>query len=187
MRRHKGHATAGSVPAAAGAGAVARRDFRGQHRLCETFSAGKCLNNTEPDLEKLGLRADAHLSTLVESWSGPRWAGVSENGSERAGGLGSPHSLPGDLAMRSTVLGSLVGCITKRAESCEPRAVSREPSCVRGEARRLDLPRPHGQPSPTATPTLPPPARRRRPHAPARIPAVRDGASPASSGAWASR
>ena len=74
-----------------------------------------------------------------------------------------------------------------RAESREPRAESREPSCVRGEARRLDLPRPHGQPSPTATPTLPPPARRRRPHAPARIPAVRDGASPASSGAWASR
>ena len=30
--------------------------------------------------------------------------------------------------MRSTVLGSVVGCITKRAESREPRAESREPT-----------------------------------------------------------
>ena len=100
MRRHKARATAGSVSAPAGAGAVSRCGFRGQPRLCVKFRAGDCLTNPEPDLEKNRLRATAHLSTLVESWSGPRWAGVSENGSE--GSARFPQSLPGDLAMRST-------------------------------------------------------------------------------------
>ena len=63
-----------------------------------------------------------------------------------------------------------------RAESREPRAESREPraeSSVHGEARRLDLPRPHGRTSSEATPTFPPPARRRRPHVPVRVRAGR--------------
>ena len=89
----------GSVPAPAGAGAGARRGFRGRNRLRVTFRAGICLINTEPDLEKYRLRTVAHLSTLVESWSGPRWADVLENGSAGSG-LGSLHSLPGDLTMR---------------------------------------------------------------------------------------
>ena len=138
--------------------------FPGRVGLCMKYRAGIWLKNTEPSLKKNRLRGTAHFSTLVESWSGPRWAGVSENGSERAGGLGSPQSLPEDLAMRSTVLGSLVGCITKRAESREPRAES----SVHGEARRLDHPRPHGRTSSEATPTFPPPPRRRRPHGEAR-------------------
>ena len=85
MRRYKARATAGSVSAAAGAGADARRGFRGRHRLCVKLRAGNCLNNPEPDLEKYRLWTTVFLSTLVESWSGPRWAGVSENGSEGQG------------------------------------------------------------------------------------------------------
>ena len=72
------------------------------------------------------------------------------------------------------------------SESREPRAESREPraeSSVHGEARRLALPRPHGRPSSEATPTFPPPARRRRLHVRVRLPAARDATSPASSGA----
>ena len=49
--------------------------------------------------------------------------------------------------MRLAILGNFVDSINKRAES-------REPSCVRGEARGLELLRPHGRPSSAATPTL---------------------------------
>ena len=68
-----------------------------------------------------------------------------------------------------------------RAESREPRAESREPraeSSVHGEARRLDHPRPHGRTPSEATPTFPPPPRRRRLHVPVRVPAGRGAPCP---------
>ena len=105
--------------------------------------------------------------------------------------------------MHSTVLGSVVGCIIEpraesrepraesrepraesrepRAESREPRAESREPSCVRGEARRLDHPRPHGRPYPEAIPTSPPPGRLRRPGGSVRFPHLLQRAADAMS------
>ena len=52
-------------------------------------------------------------------------------------------------------LSDVIGCVFKRAESPEP-------SCVRGEARRLDRPRPQGRPSSEANPAFAPPGRRGR-------------------------
>ena len=66
------------------------------------------------------------------------------------------------------------------SDRIEPRAES----SVHGAARRLDLPRPHGQPSPTATPIFPPPARRRAGGVGMPLPGLRNGAS---CGAWVSR
>ena len=89
------------------------------------------------------------------------------------------HTVPARGLMRTMVFEGLVDSINKRAES-------REPSCVCGEARRLELPRPHGRPSSEATPTFPPPARRRHLHVPVRMPAGRDAAPPTSAGGRAS-
>ena len=89
----------GGAAAAAGSAAYAGRGLRGRQRLCVLRRSGPWLSNIGPHLEEYRLWTAAYRSTLVKSWSGPRWAGALENGSAGSG-LRSLHSLPGDLTMR---------------------------------------------------------------------------------------
>ena len=71
------------------------------------FRAEICLKNPQPYLEKFGLQTTAHLFTLAEARSGPSHDGLAFRRMVRRSRLGSPHILPGDLAMRSTPRGSV--------------------------------------------------------------------------------